>query len=118
MSTGPTPRELPRLEDATREDLELAVSTLGEVAMYGGFLRAALAAIYAERERIAALAEYERATYRPVDTVPGVYDGRPFKPGPDPLGDPFADLIRTGRAPVAACQCQDEGCRYCKPVSR
>ena len=47
-------------------------------------------------ERVAALADEHEATYRPEDPglprltgVPGL-----TKPGPDPLGDPFADLIR------------------------
>jgi len=54
------------------------------------------AAVQAERERIAALGEQHEATYRPFDPdlirlIPG-FDGQP---GPDPLGDPFADLIRS-----------------------
>lgn len=43
--------ELPRTKDASQEDLELAVGVLGELAIYGGFLRAVLGGIYAERER-------------------------------------------------------------------
>jgi len=43
--------ELPLTEDATQEDLELAVSVLGPLAIYGGFLRAVLGGIYAERDR-------------------------------------------------------------------
>jgi hypothetical protein len=41
--------ELPELESATREDIALAAYCLGPLAIYGGFLRAALAGIYAER---------------------------------------------------------------------
>lgn len=47
--------ELPRLEDATEGDLRLAAVTLGPLAMYGGFLRAVLAGIYAERAHQALL---------------------------------------------------------------
>lgn len=43
--------ELPRFGDATINDLQLAVNALGSYATYGGFVRAALAGIYAERER-------------------------------------------------------------------
>lgn len=51
-------------------------------------------AVAAERGRIRQLATEVRATYRPFDAdlirlIPGS-DGQP---GPDPLGDPFADLI-------------------------
>ena len=49
-----------------------------------------------ERERIAKLAEQHQATYRPEDPDLPAITGIPgdTKPGPDPLGDPFADLIR------------------------
>ena len=44
---------LPPLETAAAPDLELAVRTMGVLSTYGGFLRAALAGIYAERLRAA-----------------------------------------------------------------
>lgn len=48
----------------------------------------------AERERIRQLAIREQATYRPDDPdLPGITGQPGTKPGPDPLGDPFADLL-------------------------
>ena len=41
--------EPPRMEDATEADLLLAMTACGSRAAYGGFVRVALAAIYAER---------------------------------------------------------------------
>jgi len=43
--------ELPELADASEEDLRLAIASVATLATYGGFLRAALAGIYAERAR-------------------------------------------------------------------
>ena len=51
--------ELPEVADASEEDLRLAVAVLGGLAMYGGFLRAVLAGIYAGREQGARLIEAE-----------------------------------------------------------
>jgi hypothetical protein len=52
MTTSPP--DLSRLVfDATEADLCLAVGVLGPNAMYGGFINAALAGIYAERQRAA-----------------------------------------------------------------
>lgn len=49
----------------------------------------------AERERLRQLAVQCEATYRPEDPDLPRLTGVPdlTKPGPDPLGDPFADLI-------------------------
>lgn len=44
---------LPRPEDASEDDLRLAAQALGPLARYGGFLRAALAGLYAGREKVA-----------------------------------------------------------------
>ena len=60
--------ELPRPEDATDEDLRLAVSAAGNLARYGGFLRAALAGIYAER-RTGAEADAAFAAWWPSHAV-------------------------------------------------
>ena len=46
-----TNEELPELEAATVADLRLAAKALGSLARYGGFMRATLAGIYAERNR-------------------------------------------------------------------
>jgi hypothetical protein len=52
-----------------------------------------------ERERIRQLAIKHQATYRPEDPTMPEWTGNPdsgTKPGPDPLGDSFADLLGPG----------------------
>lgn len=49
--------EPPRMEGATQADLLLAMRACGPNARYGGFVRVALAAIYAERARAAEVSE-------------------------------------------------------------
>lgn len=75
-----------RVTDATfpRDELEAAL------------LAAAPLIRAAERDRIAKLAEQHQATYRPGDPDLPRLTGVPdlTKPGPDPLGDWFAGLIR------------------------
>jgi hypothetical protein len=54
-------------------------------------------AVAAERERIRQLATTVEATYRPDDPDLPAITGQPgTKPGPDPLGDPFAELLTEG----------------------
>lgn len=67
-----TEDRLPEVANASEEDLCLAVATLGELAMYGGFLRATLAGIYAGREQAAQLLEAEMNHPGPGGGLPGV----------------------------------------------
>jgi hypothetical protein len=73
---------LPTLEDASQEDLDLALAAVGSFAMYGGFIRAALAGIYTERAAQSCQFCQEHWSHPNHTPAPGI-TAHPFEPKRD-----------------------------------
>lgn len=104
-----TQADLPKVEDATQDDLQLAIELLGPLAQYGGFVRAALGGIAAERQR-ATVAEVEevRAVTHP-DFAKRIFDDVRYDIDPGCTEGDVADVIE---AMVRA------GCRIVPPAAQ
>lgn len=76
--------ELPRVEDASDEDLRMAIEALGELGQWGGFLRAALAGIHVERQR-ATVTEVEAARSQGETASQRTYAASDPEPAEGPL---------------------------------